>query len=61
MMDFIIMTLSFMVALMLSSTILTVIMFKLAGNAKVIKWLTNYYMKQMTTIFKNFDDMDLGA
>ena len=44
MMNFIMLTVSFTVAILLAGVISTVVMFKLMGNAKFVKWFMNYYM-----------------
>lgn len=48
MMNFIIMTLSFTLAILLAGVISTVMIFKLIGNAKFAKWMVMYYSKMMT-------------
>lgn len=55
---FIIMTLSFTVAILLAGVISTVVLFAAMGNAKFIKWLTNYYMKQMMKTIDSFDELE---
>jgi hypothetical protein len=55
---FIMMTLSFTVAILLAGVISTVVIFAAMGNAKFIKWLTNYYMKQMMKTIDSFDKLD---
>lgn len=55
MMMFILLTVSFTVAILLAGAISTVIMFKLMGNAKFIKWFMNYYMK---VIEKSVEDLE---
>lgn len=55
---FIIMTLSFTVAILLAGIISTVVIFAAMGNAKFIKWLTNYYMKQMMNTLDSFDKLE---
>lgn len=55
-MEFIMTTISFMVAFILASVLLTVAVFALMTNAKVMRWLANYYMKVMEKTFKNFED-----
>lgn len=62
MMNFLVLTLSLTVAMVLASVILTAAMFMLASNAKVMTWLMNYYMKMLEKSMKNFEkEMDLGA
>ena len=56
MMNFIVLTLSITVGMMLSSIITMVIMFKLMGNAKVMAWFTNYYVKQVEKISESFEE-----
>ena len=55
-MEFIMTTISFMVAFVLASVLLTVAVFALMTNVRVMRWLTNYYMKVMEKTFKNFED-----
>jgi hypothetical protein len=55
---FIITTLSLTVAIILASIILTVASFAAMGNAKFMKWLTNYYMKQMMRTLDNFEKLE---
>lgn len=55
---FIMMTLSFTVAILLAGVISTVVIFAAMGNAKFLKWLTNYYMKQMMRTIDNFDELE---
>ena len=55
---FIIMTLSFTVEILLAGVISTVVLFAAMGNAKFIKWLTNYYMKQMMKTIDSFDELE---
>lgn len=63
MMDFVVLTASFTVALVLGSIIMTVLMFVLMCNEKVMSWLLKVYMKSMEKSMKNFEDelKDLGA
>lgn len=63
MMDFVVLTASFTVALVLGSIIMTVLMFVLMCNDKVMPWLLKVYMKSMEKSMKNFEDelKDLGA
>ena len=55
---FIIMTLSFTVAILLAGVISTVVIFAAMSNAKFLKWLTNYYMKQMMKTIDNFGELE---
>lgn len=55
---FIMMTLSFTAAILLAGIISTVAIFAAMGNAKFIKWLTNYYMKQMMNTIDSFDKLE---
>lgn len=58
MMGFVLLTLSFTVAILLAGVISTVVLFKLMGNAKFVKWLMNYYMKQLEQSMKAFEDLE---
>ena len=60
---FIMLTVSITVAILLAGVISTVIMFKLMGNEKVVKWLMNYYMKQFENSFKAIENYEpeMGA
>lgn len=60
MMDFIMMTVSFTVAILLAGVLSTVIMFKLMGNAKFVKWLMNYYMKVIEKSVEDLEDYYKG-
>lgn len=59
MMGFVLLTLSFTLAILLSSVIMTVVLFKLTNNAKFVKWFMGYYMKQIDRTVKVFENMDL--
>jgi hypothetical protein len=63
MMNFLVMTMSFTVAMLLVSVIMTVAMFALMCNGKFMAWLMKVYMKAMEKSMKNFEDVfeDLGA
>lgn len=63
MMDFMVLTVSFTVAMVLASALMTVALFALMCNAKVMTWLMKVYMKALEKSMKNFDDVykDLGA
>lgn len=63
MMNFMVLTVSFTVAMLLASTIMTVAMFALMCNGKVMTYLMKVYMKAMEKSMKNFEDTfeDLGA
>lgn len=63
MMDFVMMTASFTVAMVLGSVIMTGLTFVLMCNGKVMTWLLKVYMKSMEKSMKNFEDVfeDLGA
>ena len=52
----IIMTLSFTAAILLAGIISTVMFFKLMGNVKFVKWITEYYMKMMTKYLEQITD-----
>lgn len=58
MMGFMLLTLSFTVAILLAGVISTVVLFKLMGNKKFVKWLMNYYMKQIEQSMKAFEDLE---
>lgn len=55
MMEFIIMTISLTVALLLASGLSMVIVFKLMNNPKVVKWYFNWFMNYMKK-FENLVD-----
>lgn len=63
MMEFVVLTLSFTVAMVLASVLMTVALFALMCNAKVMTWLMKVYMNAIEKSMKNFDDefKDLGA
>lgn len=56
MMGFVLLTLSFTVAILLAGVISTVVLFKLMGNEKFLKWLMEFYMKQIERSVKAFDN-----
>ena len=56
MMNFIMLTVSFTVAILLAGVISTVVMFKLMGNAKFVKWFMNYYMSIIEKSVENLED-----
>lgn len=56
MMNFIMLTVSFTVAILLSGVISTVVMFKLMGNPKVVKWFMNYYMNLIEKSVEGLDE-----
>lgn len=56
MMGFVMLTLSFTVAILLSGVISTVVLFKLMGNKKFVKWLMGFYMKQFENMYDDFDN-----
>ena len=58
MMGFIMLTLSLTLAILLAGVISTVVLIKLMGNAKFVKWLMGYYMKQIDHTVKVFENMD---
>lgn len=53
---FVLLTLSFTVAILLASVISTVVMFKLMGNAKFVGWLMGKYMKTIEASLEQFAD-----
>lgn len=56
---FLLLTLSFTVAILLAGVIATVVLIKLMGNKKFIKWLMGFYMGMIETSLDNFvDDFD---
>lgn len=63
MMNFVVLTLSFTVAMLLASVIATVGLFALMGNGKFMTWFVKWYMKVLEKSVKNFEDSfeDLGA
>ena len=48
-------TISITLAILLAGVLSTVIMFKLMGNAKFVKWMMNYYMKVIETSVESLD------
>lgn len=52
---FVLLTLSFTVAILLAGGISTVVLVKLMGNPKFVKWLMGYYMKQIECMTEEFD------
>lgn len=60
MMNLLVLTVSFTLAILLSGVIFTVAMFALMGNGRVIKWLMEYYMKQIEKSMKYFEDVNEG-
>lgn len=54
-MGFVLLTLSFTVAILLSGVISTVVLIKLMGNKKFVKWLMGFYMKQIENMVEDFD------
>ena len=62
-MGFVLLTISFTVAILLASVIATVISFKLLGNDRFMKWFAGYYMKMakkyMKTFEEEFEDWDV--
>lgn len=61
MMEFVMLTVSLTVAMLLAGVIMTVAVFALMCNAKFMTWLMKYYMNALEKSMKNFDDLDLGA
>lgn len=57
MMDFLMMTGSFVVAMLVTGVIGTVAAFALMSNTKVMNWLSKFYMKQVEKAVDNFDDL----
>lgn len=55
MMGFVLLTLSFTVAILLAGVISTVVLIKLMGNKKFVKWLMGFYMKQIENMVEDFD------
>lgn len=55
MMEFIMMTISFTVAILAASVISTVVLFKLMRNAKFATWFTNYYITMIQKFTENFE------
>lgn len=53
---FVLLTLSFTVAILLAGVISTVIVFELMGNAKFVKWLMGKYMKTIEASLEEFVD-----
>lgn len=63
MMNFMMLTVSFTVAMVLASVLMTVVVFALMCNAKVMTWLMKVYMKALEKSMNNFEEelKDLGA
>lgn len=57
MMEFVLLVLAITVSILLASVISTVVIFKLLGNEKVLKW----YMKWFAKYMKKFEDFDYEA
>ena len=53
--DFLMMTMSFVVAMLVTGVIGTVAAFALMSNTKVMNWLTKYYMNQIEKTVDNFN------
>ena len=58
MMVFIMLTLSFTVAILLATVVSTIAMFAIMQSPKAMKWLSNYYIKQMNKIGEAFENME---
>ena len=56
MMGFMMLTLSFTIVILLAGVISTVVLIKLMGNKKFVKWLMGFYMKQIENMCNNFDE-----
>ena len=54
MMTFIILTLSFTVAILLAGVISTIAIFAIMQNQKALNWFVNFYIKQMNKTAENF-------
>ena len=63
MINFLVMTMSFTLAMVLASVIVTVAMFALMCNGKFIAWTTKVYMKAMEKSMSKLEKVfeDLGA
>lgn len=64
MMNFIVMTLSFTVALVLAGVIMTTAMFALMLNGKAVTWFMKVYLKSLEKSMNELDKLfkeDLGA
>lgn len=64
MMNFIVMTLSFTVAMVLAGVIMTVAMFALMLNGKAVAWFMKVYLKAVEKSMNKLDKLfeeDLGA
>lgn len=63
MMNFLVLTLSITVAMVLAMVIWTVGLFALMCNGKFMAWTVKMYMKMLEKSMKNFEDNfeDLGA
>ena len=58
MINFITLTLSITVAIILAGIITSVAIMAAMSNAKVVKWLTKYYMKQIEKSVNSFEDLE---
>ena len=57
MMNFMVLTVSFTVAMLLAGVIMTVAVFALMCNGKAMMWLMKVYMKALEKSMKNLDDV----
>lgn len=55
MMNFVLLTVSFIIALVLAGVIWTVGVFVLMSNAKFMQWVTKHYMKMLEKSVENFE------
>lgn len=58
MMNLLVLTVSFTLAILLAGVISTVALFALMGNGKFVKWLMGFYMKQIEKSMKYFEVID---
>ena len=56
-MNFILLTISFTVAVLLASTIATVVMYKLVLSTKFMKWFTKKYVDVMKEVIEEVEDL----
>lgn len=57
MMEFVLMTISMTVAILLAGVISAIVLLAIMQNPKVIKWVTCYYMKQINKTVNAMEDV----
>ena len=58
MMAFIILTLSFTVAILLAGVISTIVLCAIMQNQKAMNWIANWYIKQMSKTCKTLENIE---